>query len=460
MDVMQKPYRLSWREIQEFRRDQLRATVYWTERLGRVAPLDMLGVTLYLVAEPDVIRAMLIHHPHQLQRDPFTRRVLGRIVGEGLFMAEGESWRRQRQLMQPIFHATHIQNFAAVFVNYARQMCESWSAGDVRQLDQEMMGLALRIICQTMFRTDLEEDAARFGARMQTVMVAAEAQLRSALPIPEWLPTPGKRRQQRALDEIRSLLLDLIRARRERMRRGDEPGRDLLAMLLMAQDEAGQPLSDREVLDECMTIFVAGHETTAVGLTWTWALLLQHPHVLDRLKADIDRVVGDAPVTVEALAQLPYLTQVIKESLRIYPPAPGFGRTPTAAFTVGAHTFTPGDMLMVSTYALHHQEEFYPEPDVFRPARFTPDAEQPPRHAYMPFGAGPRTCIGNAFATLEMQLVLATMLQSVELSLAPNQEIVPDMLVTLRPKHGVRVKVERKRERCGSVASTAQVDAG
>jgi cytochrome P450 len=216
-------------------------------------------------------------------------------------------------------------------------------------------------------------------------------------------------------------------------------------MLLSARDEAGNPLSEQQVMDECLTIFVAGHETTAVALTWAWALLLQHPAVLAKLTDEVDTALGAAPVSYAALAQLPYLTQVVKEVLRCYPPAQGFGRTPTAPFTINDHAFQPGDTIIVSIHTLHHQAAFYPDPETFRPERFADDAPPLPRYAYMPFGAGPRTCIGNAFAMLELQVVLATMVQSLRLALAPNQAIVPETLVTLRPKRGVRVQVVERR---------------
>ena len=201
-------------------------------------------------------------------------------------------------------------------------------------------------------------------------------------------------------------------------------------------------MSDRQVLDECLTVFVAGHETTAVALTWTWALLLQHPDVLTTLKNEVRETLNGAPVTVDALEQMPYLGQVVKETLRLYPPAPGFGRTPTEPFSLNGAEYKPGDVLMFSIYALHRQAEFYPQPDSFRPERFAADAVQPPRYAYAPFGAGPRTCVGNHFALLEIRMVLATMVQSIELSLAPDQRIEPVTLVTLRPRNGVSVRVD------------------
>lgn len=439
---MTTAHRLGWRQMQNFRRDQPNAVLQLTDQLGRLAHVNMLGVHIHLICEPDAIRELLIKHGDQLHRDPFTRRIFDRFVSGGVFMAEDEAWRRQRKLVQPVFHAAHIEQYAQTFADYAQKMCATWRPGETRQLDQEMMALALRIICRTMFGADIDAVTPRIGQLMQTIMTEAEAQLRAIIPAPKWLPTPGNVRQRRAVEEIQGLLMSIIQERKAKLAQGDDGGHDLLARLLLARDEDGQPMSDQQVLDECLTVFVAGHETTAVALTWAWVLLLQHPAKLAILQREVHDALDGAPMHVAALARMPYLSQVVKETLRLYPPAPGFGRTPTAPFSFNGTEFKTGAVLMFSIYALHRQEEFYPQPEQFRPERFGPDEVQPPRYAHAPFGAGPRTCVGNHFALLEIQMVLATMVQSLELSLAPDQQIEPVTLVTLRPRDGVRVCVE------------------
>lgn len=442
---MTTPYRLTWQEMQEFRRDQLNAIARLIDQHGPVAKIKVLNMQIYLICDPDLIRELLIQHPQQLHRDPFTSRALGRIIGDGLFIAEGASWTRKRKLMQPIFHAAHIRRFADAFAAETRAMCAGWNKGQEIQLEQEMMGLALRIICSTMFGADVSDRVARIGTLMQAIMTEAEGQLRNGLPIPSWLPTPGNRRQNRALAEIRALLLRIIRARREEVDAGSDGRSDLLTMLLLARDDDGQPLSEEEVLDECLTIFVAGHETTAVALAWTWLLLLQHPEILTQVRREAEAQPSIDEQSGDLSQALPHLTGVIKESLRLYPPAAAFGRTPTEAFEAGGHAFAPGDTIIISTYVMHHLPHLYPEPERFHPDRFRADAEQPPRYAYLPFGAGSRTCIGNAFAMLEMQVALATMLQMVDLSLTPGQSFEPETVVTLRPRNGVRVRVDEVR---------------
>ncbi|MEM7129908.1 MAG: cytochrome P450 [Chloroflexota bacterium] len=442
---MTNTYRLTFNELGEFRRDQRNMILQLTERLGRVAHINILGIKMHLVSDPDVIRELLVRNSHQLHRDSFTTNVLGRMLGQGLFIAEDQAWQRQRKLVQPIFHAVHIQDFVQIFAQQARDMCKGWVAGQTYPLDQEMMALTLRIICQTMFSADIEGETERLGTLMRIMLTEAEAQLKSGLPLPAWLPTPGNLRQKRAIRGIHELLRSIIRERHERIELGEEVESDLLTMLLMARDEDGEPMSQRQVLDECMTVFFAGHETTAVALTWAWSVLLQEPDVLNRLREEIINTIGDQTITYEHIAQMPYLSQVLKETLRLYPPAPGFGRTPTEPFQVNGHQFNPGDTIIVSINTLHYQNEFYPDPEHFDPERFAPEQEQPDRYMYMPFGAGSRICIGNAFAMLEMQVVLATMIQMAAMKLENNQEIVPETLVTLRPKNGVKIQVVEKR---------------
>ena len=447
---MTTAHRLGWREMQNFRHDQPNTILQLTEQLGRLAHVSMLGIQLHLICEPDAIRELLIKHADQLHRDPFTRRIFDRFVSGGVFMAEDEAWRQQRKLVQPVFHAAHIEQYAQTFADYAQNMCDSWQPGQTRRLDQEMMALALRIICQTMFGADIDGVIDRIGQLMQTIMAEAEAQLRALMPAPKWLPTPGNSRQRRAVQEIQQLLMEIIQ---ERKAQKDHDGDDLLARLLLARDEKGNAMSDQQVLDECLTVFVAGHETTAVALTWAWVLLLQHPDKLEKLQQEVHNTLNGASMHLGALAQMPYLNQVVKETLRLYPPAPGFGRTPTEPFSLNGSEFKPGDILMFSIYALHRQKDFYPHPEQFQPERFAADAEQPPRYAYAPFGAGPRTCVGNHFALLEIQMVLATMVQFLEISLAPNQQIEPVTLVTLRPRDGVRIRVHSRASHAGSCAN-------
>ncbi|MFK7805739.1 MAG: cytochrome P450 [Anaerolineae bacterium] len=440
---MSTRHRLSWNEIQQFQKDQLNTILELFEKHGRVAQLNMLGQNLTLICEPEIIHQLLLKHPHQLHRDPFTYRVFKRMVGEGVFIAEGEAWRKKRKLIQPIFHAAHIHDFTNTFVKQTQEMIARWPIGATIQVEAEMMGLALRIICQTMFGTKIDGLVPQISQLMHQITHQAEAQLRP--PLPDWVPTFGMWHQRKAIQQLRQLLLGIIRTRQAEIESGATIEPDLLTMLLTARDEDGKPLSDFELLDECLTIFVAGHETTAVAMTWTWILLLQHPDILNRLKDEVNQLFGTDPVNYERVGELSYLAQVVKESMRLFPPAYGFGRTPTESFSIDGVDFNKGDVVIISSYGLHRQDEFFPDPLTFNPDRFHPDNPQLGKYSYLPFGAGSRTCVGNAFATLEMQVILATLIQSVDFTLIPGQTFEPEIQVTLRPKDGLKVQVKRKK---------------
>lgn len=440
-----KPYRLTWKEMGEFRNDQVNKMAELTDRLGQMAHVTMFGIHIHLVSDPKMIREILIRHANQLHKDRFTKHMFNRMLGHGIVTTEDEPWQKQRKLMQPMFHATSINDFTEVFVAQAQEMCNRWQLGKDIRLEQEMMGLTLRVICRTMFSEDIDGLKEKLGELLNVMITEAQSQLAFGLTIPNWMPLPTYRRQDKAIAGIHALLLDIIQRRKAAIQSGDPVPSDLLTMLLTAKYDDGSSMTETQVLDECMTIFFAGHETTAVGLSWTWVELLRHPEVLKRLVAEIENRVGDRPVSYTDLEQLPYLGQVVKESLRLHPPVAAFSRTPKEAFDVEGHHFKPKDMLVFCVNTVHHLEEFYPEPGSFAPERFAPDKEQPDRYTYLPFGAGSRICIGNAFAMLEMQIVLATMLQSLRLSLVPGQAFIPEQLITLRPRDGVKVKVVAKK---------------
>ncbi|MCB8961870.1 MAG: cytochrome P450 [Ardenticatenales bacterium] len=444
-EKLSQPHKLSWQELGEYRQDQAGKIRELTARFGRVVPVTMVGIPLYLISEPEIIRELLVRHPDELHKDRFTAHVFRRMLGDGLLTAEDAKWSRQRKLIQPIFHAGHIQDFADTFTALAGEMCERWPVGATLQLEKEMMALTLRIICRTMFSEEIAGQIEQLEKHLEVIVAEAQKQLDFGLRIPSWLPLPTYRRQNKAIAGISDLLRQIIQKRQAQLAQGREVPADLLTMLLTARYEDGQPMAEEQVLHECLTIFFAGHETTAVSLTWCWTLLLQHPAILARLTAEVSGVLGDRPVRYDDLAQLPYLSQVIKETLRLYPPAAAIAREVMQPFEAGGFQFKAKETLIVSIDTLHHQADFFPEPDQFNPDRFGPEQAQPGRYTYMPFGAGSRICVGNAFATLEMQMVLATMVQQLQLALLPGQQFGPAQLITLKPQDGVQIKVESKR---------------
>jgi cytochrome P450 len=406
-----------------------------------VSHYQVLWFDIFFVADPDVIRELIVKRPHLLHRDPFTGNVLRRIMGNGVFIAEDDAWQRQRKLVAPAFHAMRIRAYADTMAAYTREMVARWAEGQVEALDKEMTHLTLRIIAKTMFNVDLLPEVDRIGRLMQDLLETGQKQLQAAYPPPNWVPTATNRRQTAALRELHALIRDIIR---QRQASGRDEG-DLLSMLVQARDEQGRAMSEAQIVDECVTLMAAGHETTAVALMWAWLLLGQHPATAERLYAEVDGVLGGAPVTFERLAELPYTEAVVKEALRLYPPAYSFGRTPQqdVAFENEGrrYFFRKGASLIISTMAMHRLPEYYPEPDAFRPERWLGDAPQPPKYAYLPFGAGPRVCLGNLFAMMEAQVILATMAQVVRLSPVAPELPTWEPLISLRPKGAVEMRV-------------------
>jgi cytochrome P450 len=278
---------------------------------------------------------------------------------------------------------------------------------------------------------------------MVAVLDAANDRINSVVRLPSWLPTRRNREEKRALRRIDQLLNRFIAEHRA----SREAPADLLSVLLAATDEeSGIGMSDRQLHEEMMTLFLAGHETTAMALTWTWYLLSRHPQVEEKLVDEVSRVLKGRPPTVADLAQLPYTEMVVRESMRLYPPAPGVAREPIEDVRIGGYDVPRGSLITVNTYAMHRDRRFFDDPERFDPERFGPGWEERiDRYAFLPFGGGPRVCIGNGFAMMEARLILATVVQRVRLSLEPGQQIVPMQLVTVRPKHGMRMRVNARR---------------
>jgi cytochrome P450 len=316
-------------------------------------------------------------------------------------------------------------------------MVSNWQAGEVLALDQALTQLTLRIIAKTMYDVDIAAETAVIGHNVKEILSVMEAQLKMNFLPPKWLPTRLNRRFNTAYQNITDLLRRIIR---ERQAEGQDHG-DLLSMLLRVRDEDGNSMPEQQLLDECLTLFVAGHETTAAALTWTWYLLAQHPEVAGQLYAQIDEVLGGEPITFAKLSSLPLLEAVVKETMRLYPPAFGFGRTVKEPFTVAGYNFPKGAIILFNSYVTHRRPDLYEEPEAFRPERFMDKATEPDRYTYYPFGAGPRICLGNMFAMLEAQVILATMMQQVSLELAVTRPVELDTLVTLRPKDALLMRV-------------------
>jgi cytochrome P450 len=334
-------------------------------------------------------------------------------------------------------HTRSIAAQAQTMVALSEARVASWPDGSTVDILREMQELTLRIVCAALFHVDAPQETERFVTAVHAFAGSLNVVLRRAFPVPGWLPTSGNRARRRTVRAVDALAYDLIRRRRA------DPGDDLLSLLVLAADADGGPaLSDREVRDELMTMFFAGHETSAAALSWALYLLAAHPDVADAVRVEI-AALGAAAVAVADLERLPLLGQVVAETLRLYPPAWVFDRSPLREITIGGYRIPRGANVLLSPWVVHRDPRHWDSPDEFRPSRFA-HGWTPPRTAYLPFGDGPRICVGNRFAEAEIRIVLATLLPRVSLSLVAGQTVQPEGDATLRPRGGLRMVVHRR----------------
>jgi len=407
---------------------------------GDVVRLRIFNRSLFLVSHPTYIHQILVTDAAKFQKSPVYRIFLGRALGDGLLTSEGTHWRRQRKLAQPAFHHKRIESYAETMVTYAEGAASRWKSGETLRIDQEMARLTLEIVAQTLFSMDIRAQADRVGRALSELLEAVTDATMQPVFLPAWLPTRTNRRIRAGVRELDSIIYPLIRARRQR----SEDTGDLLSMLMLARDEVGQGMSDKALRDEAVTLVLAGHETTANALTWTWYLLSQHPEAEAKVHAELDDVLQGERPTLEHVRRLRYTESVIKEAMRLYPPIPEFGRQAMAEVTLGEHLLPKGAIIIVPVYAMHHDARWFKEPDTFSPERFLEADTALPKLAYLPFGGGPRVCIGNSFAQLEATLLLATLAQRFRLSLEPAQTVSPEATLTLRPKGGLRLRLHTR----------------
>ncbi len=396
----------------------------------------------FLINDPEVIRDILVTDYRNFRKGRGLE-VAKRLLGEGLLTSEGEFHRRQRRLSQPAFHRQRIAAYGAVMTDHAARLRTEWQDGAQRDISQEMMQLTLGIVAKTLFDTDLEAETQEIGQAVSEAVHQMDFAMLPFASLIERLNPAISRRFERTRARLDTTIYRMIREHRA----DTEDRGDLLSMLLLAQDELGDGdgMTDEQLRDEAMTIFLAGHETTANALTWTWYLLSQHPEVERKLHAELDTVLAGRIPTDSDVAALPYTRRVLAESMRRYPPAWVIGRRVIADYRVGEHTLPAGSICMLSQYVTHHDPRWYPDPMRFDPDRWTPEAqEQRPKFAYYPFGSGPRVCIGEGFAWMEGILLLATLAQHWRMRLSPEQKIAMQPVVTLRPRYGMQMTLERR----------------
>ncbi|MBX3126344.1 MAG: cytochrome P450 [Polyangiaceae bacterium] len=415
----------------ELERDSLGFLTETARRYGPVSRFRLLHRFVVQLADPEDIEQVLVRCAADYRKDRFTQD-LARALGQGLVTSEGEHWKRHRKLAAFAFTPQRIAAQAGTMVDAALQRIGSWRAGGSLNVHQEMSRLTLDVVCRTLFHTQLAPgDEATVERGMEVLNHFFAEALESVLLVPPWLPTPNNLRLSRAIARIDAILLRMIARRRA------EPaeGGDLLGALVHARDEQGVGLSDRELRDECMTLLLAGHETTALALTHAFYALGTHSDLRRRFQQELVQVLGDEPPDATSARDLSLTERIIKESMRLHPPVWAIGRQPLRDVRLGGHDIPAGTELVMSQWVVHRDPRFFPDPEAFDPDRFLPErARALPRFAYFPFGGGPRVCVGSHFAMLEAVLLLATIGQRFHLELEPGARLEFRPSVTLRPK--------------------------
>jgi len=423
-----------------FRSNPLNFLINAAREYGDLVYFQVARQHMYSVNHPDYVREILVSNQGNFIKSRGLQRAKV-LLGEGLLTSEGQHHLRQRRLVQPAFHRERLAAYASAMSECSVRWRERWQAGSTLDVSTEMPRLTLSVVAKTLFSADVESEASEIGAAMTTVLEMFRLLL---IPFSEYLDTlPHVRRLGKARARLDATIYGLIR---ERRKSGLDTG-DLLSMLLLAQDEEkdGARMTDEQVRDEALTLFLAGHETTANALTWTWYLLSQHPEVESRLHAEIDNVLqGRAPELAD-VPQLRYAEMILSEALRLYPPAWAIGRMAKAPFELGGVQIPAKSICILSPYVVQRDPRWFPNPEKFDPERWTPEArEARPKFSYFPFGGGARVCIGERFAWMEGVILMAAIAQKWRLRLAPGQHVEPLPLITLRVKGGLRMIIEAR----------------
>jgi cytochrome P450 len=421
----------------------------WAREFGGIFYYRALWMRVYFVVDPDLIEAVLVRNYQNLLKDRVLRNSRW-FFGDGLLTNEGESWLRQRRLAAPAFHRERIASYAKIMTDHAEEMLATWQGsinedGEIRDIHQEMMQLTLRIVVRALFNVEAEQTE-KISQTMNVLMRSTTGARMLLPPQFRYLPTPGMIEFRRAVRQVDETVYGIIARRREKESESETDSGDLLSMLMQARDEKdGGRMTDKQLRDEVMTFLLAGHETTALALSWTWHLLGENPDAEEKLHQELDRVLAGRAPTFSDLPALPYTESVIKESMRLYPPAWGLGRAVVKEFELGGYRVPAGVTVVASPYVTHRDPRFFPEPEKFDPDRWLPErAQKLPKFAYFPFGGGPRQCIGAAFAMMEAVLLLATIAQKFQFRAEPGHVVTPTPSFTLRPKNGIRMRLEKR----------------
>ena len=432
--------------LPEFRQDVLGLMTGAARDYGDVVRFRLGPQVVHLLNHPDHVAHVLQRHARNFDKQTRSAHYIRRVTGDSLLTTNGEFWQRQRRLLQPAFHHQNIDGFADQMAIATTTMLEGWRerAGQPEALDiaSEMMRLTYTIVGRTLFSEDVGPDAELIERAMQVILPATFGRLGRVLNWPDWIPTPENLRFAKALRQMDQVVYRIIEAHRRRQTAG-QPDRDLLSMLLRVRDaDSGAGLTDRQLRNETLTFLLAGHETTANALAWTFYLLSQHPWAEARLREEVGSVLGGRVPGLADLAGLRWTKAVVKEAMRLFPPIWIIERRVITDDQVGNFQLPAGSAVVISPYVLHRHPGFWENPDRFDPARFegsVPDA-------YLPFGTGPRFCIGSEFAMMEAVLITAMVTQAFHLQLVPGHPVTPLPGITLRMRHGLAMTLHRKEE--------------
>ncbi len=415
---------------------------------GDVVRFRLLNRSLFLVAHPRDARHVLQDHANQYDKGTRGFQVLRVFLRNGLLTSEGAHWLRQRRIVQPAFHRDRIAGFGDTMTSAAGDLVDDWLRlpSETVNVTADMMRLTLRIVGETLLSTDVSQEADRVGQALHTILHGANEAISRVVPMPAWWPGRANRTQRAAMRTLDDVIVEIITSRRTNSGTAATTDHDLLSMLMEARDEeTGEGMSDAQLRDEVMTIFLAGHETTAIALGWTWHLLAEHPAVRQRLEQVLDHALDGRPPTMADLPRLGYVDQVVKESMRLYPPAWVVSRRPMVDDVVGGFRIPAGSIVLTSPYVTHRHPEYWTTPELFDPDRFDPKhpVDRPP-FAYFPFGGGPRQCIGNTFAMMELVLVVSAIAQRCRLDSTDRLAIGRNPSITLRAATPITMRVSRR----------------
>jgi len=423
------------------RPDPLAVFTGWAREFGDIFYYRAGWIHVYFLNSPELIESVLVTNQQNFRKDRVIQNSRW-FLGQGLLTSEGGEWLRQRRLSQPAFHRERLALYARIINACAEEMLDSWKDGENRDVHQEMMQLTLRVVAKVLFSVDVKNESKEVAAALNLLMKHSSGARMLLPPWVRYLPLPFLIRVRRAVRQLDDVVYRIIRERR----RSENDNGDLLSMLMSARDEDGSRMTDRQLRDEVMTFLLAGHETTALSLSWAWYLLSENPEAENKLHHELARVLDGKNPSFEDLPRLCYTEAVVKESVRLYPPAWSLARTAAEDFEIGGYLVPAGSNVVMSQWIMHRDPRFFPSPEQFDPGRwFEEHTQRLPRFAYFPFGGGPRYCVGASFAMMEATLLLAAIAQRFRLRMVPGHKVVPVPSITLRPKYGIKMSLHQIR---------------